>query len=352
MPSSSKPSRPRYSSKTQQLLACLEIGKLLTSALDLEEILRVIVGRMNELFPAQNWSLLLRDELSGELRFGAVAGIDHSKVEGIRLCRGEGIAGHVAETGEPLFVPNVKKDPRHCGRVDETTGFRTRSILCVPLKTHGKVMGVIEIVNPARKALARWEELPVLQILADYAAIAVENSRLMAEVRRKCITDDYTELYNARYLHETLDQLIARCQGEGCGFALIFVDIDNFKQVVDTHGHLLGSQVLKEVGQTILSCLSPQDILTKYGGDEYVIILPGRNRTEAMDVAHRILDTLRTSVYLSSEPESVRLTASFGLALFPDDAQTKKDILYQADNAMYAVKRSTKNGVATVPCAA
>lgn len=338
--------------KTRQLLACLEIGKLLTSTLDLEEILRVIMDKMNELFPAQNWSLLLRDDLSGELRFGAVVGIDNSKVDGIRLNRGEGIAGHVAETGEPLFVADAKKDPRHCGRVDERTGFRTRSILCVPLKTHGKVVGVIEIVNPARKALARWEKLPVLQILADYAAIAIENSRLMAEVKRKCITDDYTELFNARYLHETLDQLIAKCQDGACGFALIFVDIDNFKQVVDTHGHLLGSQVLREVGQTILSCLSPQDIATKYGGDEYVIILPGRNREEAMDVARRILDTLRNSLYLSSEPEPVRLTASFGLALFPDDAQTKKDILFQADNAMYAVKRSTKNGVATAPCPA
>jgi diguanylate cyclase (GGDEF)-like protein len=334
--------------ETRELLAFVEVGKLLTSTLDLREILRVIMDKMSDLFPAQNWSLLLRDEASGHLHFEAVVGIDKHQVEGIRLCRGEGIAGHVAETGEPLFVEDAKKDPRHFHKVDDTTGYKTHSILCVPLKTHGKVVGVIEIVNPRKKVASKWQDLPALKILADYAAIAIENSRLVAEIQRKCITDDYTDLYNARYLHQTLDELIQKARMEGTSFALVFVDVDNFKQVVDAHGHLLGSQVLKEVGQAIASCLSKDDILTKYGGDEFVIVLPGRSRTEARALTEKILKTVRDSSYLTSEPAPVRVTASFGIALFPADAETKKDILIRADNAMYMVKRSTKNGVAVI----
>ncbi|MEW6443827.1 MAG: sensor domain-containing diguanylate cyclase [bacterium] len=339
---------PRPQPETRELMACLEVGKLLTSTLELREILRLIMDRMNELYPAQNWSLLLRDETTGDLHFEAVAGLEKQQVEGIRLRRGEGIAGHVAETGQAVFVPDAKKDPRHSGRVDETTGFRTHSILCVPLKTHGKVVGVIEVVNPKHEAIRAWEDLPVLAILADYAAIAIENSRLVAEIQRKCITDDYTDLYNARYLHETLDVLIRGAQEQGKGFAVVFVDIDNFKGVVDTHGHLLGSQVLKEVGQTILSCLSPNDILTKYGGDEFVILLPDRSREEALSLTERILQDMRQSTYLNSEPGPVRVTASFGIARFPEDASTKKDILLRADTAMYLIKKSTKNGVALI----
>ena len=123
------------------------------------------------------------------------------------------------------------------------------------------------------------------------------------------------------------------------------MDIDNFKSIVDTYGHLLGTRLLKETGETIRDNLSDQDILIKYGGDEYVIILPGRNKTEAAKQCENILRAIRESTYLESEAKPARITASFGVASYPEDAEAKKDLLISADNALFTIKNLTKNGI-------
>ena len=125
------------------------------------------------------------------------------------------------------------------------------------------------------------------------------------------------------------------------------MDIDNFKSVVDNYGHLLGTILLKEIGETIKSNLSEQDILIKYGGDEYVIILPGRSKTQAVKHSENILRAIRESTYLKSEAEPTRVTASIGIAAYPEDAEAKKELLILADNALFTVKSSTKNRVGT-----
>lgn len=327
------------------VMACLEVGKLLTSTLDLEEILRLIVVKMSELIPAGPWSLLLKDPETGDLTFKIIVGVEEARVAGLRIGRGEGIAGHVAESGEGLFIEDVHRDPRFCRKVDDLTGFTTRSIVCVPLRTHGRVLGVIEVVNVRDVSRFRSEYLPGLTILADYAAIAIENSRFVARIRQMSITDEYTGLYNARHLHETLEDLLLGSGDPAETVAVVFVDIDEFKSVVDTYGHLLGSQVLKEVGETMASCLRPGDLLFKYGGDEFVIVLPGCGKQEALEAVRRILDRIRETSYLREEARPVKLTASFGVAVYPEDARHKKDLLLLADQAMYSVKTSTKNGV-------
>ena len=331
--------------ENDKLMVCLEVGKLLTSTLDLKEILGVIMIKVTQLIEAQNWSLLLRNPATGELTFEIVVGIHENLVRGLCLSRGEGIAGHVAETGLPLFVANVQEDPRFAPRIDALTKFRTESIVCLPLKIHGRVLGVIEIINVKDMKGFESHDYPVLSILADYAAIAIENARQLDRLEEMGITDEYTGLRNARYLHQVLDELTGNELTRQDLFAVVFVDVDNFKGVVDRHGHLLGSQVLKEIGETIATCLGERDVLVKYGGDEYVMILPGRNKKAAIDLTQKILQALRASTYLKSEPDPVRVTASFGIAVYPEDARTKKDLLLLADHCMYNVKRASKNGV-------
>ena len=338
----------KYTHEADKLMVCLEVGKLLTSTLDQKEILELIMLKVSQLIDAQNWSLLLQDEATGELTFEIVVGINKDLVQAIRLAAGEGIACQVAATGLPLFVPSVKGDPRFNRKIDMLTGFTTHSIICLPLKIHGEILGVIEIINVKDMGIFKTNDLPILTILADYAAIAIENSRYFSRIQKMGITDEYTGLYNARFLHQMLDELIQEDSHRERKFAVVFVDVDNFKEVVDEYGHLLGTQVLKEVGETISSCLTEKDILVKYGGDEYVIILPVVNKQTAFHFTEKIVHAIRRSIYLKSEPRHVKVTASFGIAMYPGDAQTKKDLLIVADNLMYGIKKASKNGIGMI----
>ena len=130
-----------------ELLACLEIGKLLTSTLNHKTIFEHIMKRGSELIKAQHWSLLIKDEITGQLKFEIVVGADKSLFDHILLSSDEGIAPYVARTGIPMFVSDVRTEPLFNNKVDEKTGFTTRSIVCIPLETHGKISGVIEIIN-------------------------------------------------------------------------------------------------------------------------------------------------------------------------------------------------------------
>ena len=329
----------------KNLLPCLQIGKLLTSTLNLNEILQLIMEKITQLVQADNWSLLLKEEDTEHLRFQMAVGIDFKQVEHVRIPLGEGIAGRVAQSGDPLFVTNAGGDPRIFRDVDKITGFTTKSLVCLPLKIHGNILGVIEIINIEDMKKFKNEKLPVLSILSDYAAIAIENSRYLSKIKKMSITDEYTGLYNARYLHEILPGLMHQADQKGTSVAVGFIDIDNFKRVVDGYGHLAGSRVLKEIGQTITQSLGKDDFLIKYGGDEYVLLLPGRGKEEALKVFKTILKKIRAASFLQEEDVSVKVTASVGIAIYPDDAPTSKDLLLRADDSMYKVKKSTKNDI-------
>jgi diguanylate cyclase (GGDEF)-like protein len=332
--------------ENRALLASVEIGKVLTAMLDLRSILKRIVEKLTELIPAQNWSLLLREEESGELVFEVAAGFKVGALQGLRIAPGEGISGQTALAGQTRIISDVRRDPGFSDRIDRLTGFTTRSLVCIPLRCRGKVLGVIEIVNLDDMERFRQRDLQILEILADYAAIAIENARLFQRVEMLSISDEYTGLYNARYLHRMLDSLLADPETASSGLAVAFMDIDHFKRVVDHYGHLLGSRVLREVGQTILGVLGPRDVAVKYGGDEFVLVMPGRGKGEALELVRRVLAALQVRPFLAGEAQPVRITASFGVATFPEDARSKKDLLLLADQAMYHVKRSGKNAAA------
>ncbi len=333
--------------EVETLLACLDIGKLLTSTLELDQILNLIMKKVSRLIPARNWSLLLRDKESEELKFEVVVGIDPELVKNIQIPFGKGIAGIAAQTGAAVFVADAANDPRVYRAVDKMAGFVTKSIVCIPLAIHEKVLGVMELVNVDDIEEFKSNRLQVLQILADYAAIAIENAHYVASAQEMSITDEYTGLHNARYLHEFLEHSLQEARKNNRHVAAVFMDVDNFKLVVDTHGHLAGSQVLKEIGQTIQSSLSKNEFLFKYGGDEYVLILPGKDKQAALELIGKILEKIRATEYLKTGGTSLKVTSSFGIAVFPDDASNKKDLLLKADHSMYKIKKSTKNGIGT-----
>ncbi|MFH2045535.1 MAG: sensor domain-containing diguanylate cyclase [Pseudomonadota bacterium] len=332
-----------YSELTaRELLSCMALGKALTSELRSEELFSIILHKISEFLPAENWSLLLLDEAAGELRFEVSVNLNLEQVNNVCLPLGQGIAGKVALEQTPMVVDNTIKCEFFSPRVDQITGCCTRSIICVPLIFGGKTVGVIEVVNP--KSL-KGDPLPLLSIIADYAAIAVENMRRYREIQNLASHDDLTGLYNTRHLYRVLGSLVRTAEETRGTFSLIFMDIDHFKKVVDTYGHLKGSQAIQEVAGTIRECLSEPSFGVAYGGDEFVAVLQGFDKAQALKKAEEIRSRMKQTIYLASQGHLLRLNASFGIATFPDDADDVTGLLALADRAMFNVKEGGKDAI-------
>jgi diguanylate cyclase (GGDEF)-like protein len=250
----------------------------------------------------------------------------------------------VAKHGEQVSTTDVEHDPRFAKRIDEATQWETRSIICVPLRSRLRVLGVIQLVNVDRAQFSE-QEVFFLQALCDYAAIAIENARWVEKIQELTITDDCTGLYNARHLYKTLETEVYRSSRFGYEFSVLFIDLDHFKQVNDTHGHLIGSKLLAEIGYLVKAQLRLIDFAFRYGGDEFVVLLPQTTKDQALVVAKRLRDALRASSFCHDEGLNLNVRASIGLATYPHDARDTHEIIRQADEMMYLVKNSTRDNI-------
>jgi diguanylate cyclase (GGDEF)-like protein len=323
-----------------------DLARTLTSTLDLSEVLQIIMSKVRTLLRPQNWSLLLMEEDGLHLRFEIAVGHSAEPLKGSRLKIGEGIAGWVAQSGESVLLEDARADRRFCSRFDEASRFTTRSIICVPMTIGGRVVGVIELINRMEEMVFTDLDMRALETLAEYGAIAIQNAALFNRVQRLVITDDHTSLYNTRHLYDTLDREISLAGLHGHEVSMVFFDLDHFKQVNDTHGHLCGSKVLREIGGLLQQQERIGVIPFRYGGDEFIVLLPGSNKEDGVSFAQNLRDLMKATTFLVEEELNLHITASFGVASFPRDAQDKAGLLRFADAAMYRVKESTRDAVA------
>jgi diguanylate cyclase (GGDEF)-like protein len=331
--------------RNEELSTINEIGRALTSSLDLKEILSIIMQQISILLQPKNWSLLLVDEEKNELYFEIIVGNNAQKIRNLRLKVGEGIAGWVAQQGTPVLVPDVYKDARFSPKADKLSQFKTKSIVCVPVISKDKTIGVIELVNYCDDKEFTQDDLRILSILADYTAIALENARYYELARRLILTDELTGLYNSRYLHQLLN-------GEGedelkdlSQVSMIFIDLDYFKNINDKFGHLIGSKTLRELGEIIKENLNSAQKGIRYGGDEFVIILPKTDKAKAYEIAKHLRSKIKEKRFLTIDGLNIKLTASFGIASIPEDASNYQELIGEADKAMYQVKNTFRDGI-------
>ena len=330
--------------QSQELAIFHDVAKALTSSLDLDSILQTIMEKMAEYFRPDTWSLLMIDHERDEMYFAIAVGTAAEALKNVRLKVGEGVAGYVAQHGERVIVPDVYSDPRFAKRIDEMTRWETRSVVCFPLRSGSRVLGVIQLVNVDMDHFGD-QEIYFLQSLCDYAAIAIENARAVEKIQELTITDDCTGLFNARHLYKTLETEVYRSARFGYEFTVLFIDLDHFKYVNDTHGHLIGSKLLAEVGYLVKAHLRLIDYAFRYGGDEFVVLLPQTGKDAGLVVAKRLRDNLRAGLFCRDEGLNLNVRASIGLATYPQDAKTPHDIIRQADQMMYLVKNTTRDNI-------
>jgi diguanylate cyclase (GGDEF)-like protein len=333
-------------------------------AMSLADNLVEVLRKANEFVPSSAGSILLDDPRDkhadrrlNRLTFLAAFGEKADQLVGESIPAHQGIAGHVYQSGVAYFTPDVSSDALFDPSIDAETEYHTRSLVAIPIRIGVEVCGVLELINRVGASRYDARDRDLLEIFADYIAIAIQNvldGKLAHEFAKR---DNLTGLYNDRYLHSALEQAIAGARKGATDLALLFLDLDIFKGVNDHHGHLAGSQVLREIGQLLKREIAdPPAILARYGGDEFVITVPGSGRLEALALADRIRGVVARTTFCARAGEIQTaplhlsgITCSIGvatLAMVAGDADlpaTKSQLLRLSDSAMYRAKMGGRN---------
>ncbi len=336
--------------------------------MDLAANLAEVLRRANEFVPSQAGSILLDDPRQKSLdrklnllTFLAVFGERAETLIGKTMPANRGIAGHVYRTGRAYFTSDAAIDPHFDSHIDRSTEYSTRSLVAIPIRIETEVCGVLELLNRQGAVAYGAGDRDLLEIFAGYISISIQNvldGRLAQEYAKR---DNLTGLFNDRFLHSALEDAVTTCLREDENLSVLFLDLDYFKLINDTHGHLVGSQVLREVGELLNERFkAPRAIIARYGGDEFVIARPGLDAPQAFDLAERMRVAIVDQVFctrpgdICSEVLNLSgLTCSIGVSTRArtqsggdGDKDTKRSLLREADAAMYRAKSEGRNRVA------
>ncbi len=322
-----------------------DFGRALGSALRLDDVETIISHRAKSALGAEASLLYLLDQDSGWVLCDKSHGTRKSNAEVLRFRPGEGVAGAVVDQGRPVLVPQVDGHIPYRMTPRQLAFYRGRSVMCVPLKGVGDVLGAVEVVGRKRTPAYSEDDLAFFVRLMDQAPSALDRARSYQRATDMAMADDLTGLFNLRYLTSVIDAEVERGQRYGVVVSVIFMDLDHFKDVNDSKGHLVGSKVLVEVADLLRDCLRSVDVVARYGGDEFVVVLPQTSLDAAFAIAERLRRTMEKSVFLEDEGHAIRLTASFGVTSYPEVAKSKEELLRMADEAMYMAKTRSRNSV-------
>jgi len=332
--------------RKQELRGAFTLVASLHGATCEDEAASFAVSGLGRLISADRWAVYLaRENRADTVSLGVVVAREFSRGDSLSVdyewqrelletrCSVEAVAGTTAEEAVTRMTP-VKRSEKG------------NKILAVPIFRGDRVIGVLEGLRHGRNSRTfSRTELALLNTVVPAIGMALSNSVRIAEAERLSSTDELTRLHNARYLRQFLVNEVKRARRYHTRVAALFLDLDDFKRVNDLHGHLVGSHCLMEVAALLLPSVRDTDCVVRYGGDEFVVILPEAGDADAAAVAHRIRAKIEGHRFTGGRRLQISLTASIGVAVFPDIALSPHQLVSSADRAMYAAKAANKNCV-------
>lgn len=307
---------------------------------DYDPLVEFIMERTSAILEARRCSLMLMDESGRELLIKAAVGMEERIIKECRMKLGESVAGFVAQSRAPILVKNIEYDERF--KRASKLYYLSRSFISVPLILEDKLIGVINVTDKHKAKNFDEIDLRILGALAREVAVAVENVKLYKQLSFLTITDPLTLIYNYRQFAQSLNYEIKRCQRSQGNLCLIMMDIDDFKLYNDTFGHPEGDALLKDIGRILKSQLRETDIVCRYGGDEFAVILPDI----AADGARTAAEKIRRAVENTSF--QMKVTLSLGIAAYTPGL-VQSELILKADRALYQAKHEGKNRIAVQP---
>ena len=319
--------------------------------LSLADNLSEVLRRANGFVPSASGCILLDDPQAKQedrrknlLTFIAAFGDKSEGLVGRTIPGDQGIAGRVYMTGETYVTSDAPTDRFFYKRMDEETRYQTNSLIAVPIRIEQEVCGVLELINRKDASAFSQQDRNLLEVFAGYISISIQNvldGRQAQEIAKR---DNLTGLYNDRYLHIALADSIRYCTAENKDLAAVFMDLDYFKRVNDTHGHPRGDSVLQEFAARVQAEIREVDTLARYGGEEFAVVLPETAAAGAQNLAERICAAIRARPFTGDDGEvPLAVTVSIGASVYPDHGGTARDLIHAADRALYFAKETGRD---------
>lgn len=332
----------------ERFLKVEEIGREILSPLNLEELFSLTFLAVKEVVPSTGKILLFwldKDAIPPRISLRKALGVNKKEREEVSFLLEE--AGSISRailSREPVLVKRGKGNNLQDQRLFQTFNLNS-SLLIIPIFTLRKLLGALLVERKGRKW--REEDIESLLFLARYTSIALENAELYQRLENLAIVDELTGVYNRRYFEDSLDREIKRALRYSHPLSLLMADIDFFKIYNDRNGHLAGDKVLQQVARVFKLNLRETDIISRYGGEEFTIILTETPKKEALTKAEEIRGKVEKEIFPGerSQPQG-SLTLSIGVASFPEDAKNKEELVKKADQALYKAKQEGRNRVA------
>ena len=321
--------------RSKQFAFLNNISKTAISSEDSEQMLAEIVGHIQRNFHFDHIGIGILDYATKDIEIKAEAGTT-AKASGKRIPLGTGILGRVARTGETALVQTTS-DAHLQGILPES-----RAVLCIPITYGDTLMGVLNVESREEDAFSP-QDVMVMNTLADLLATALHNSFVFQKLQQQSITDGLTGIKTRRFFWEALSSEWKRASRSGRPFSIVLIDLDKFKEVNDTLGHLEGDLVLSQVGRLLEQKCRQSNVVARYGGDEFIILMPETGVDQAQILAERLRLWLATDPMLSEH----HITGSFGVASFPVHGFSAEDIIRVADAGMYVAKHAGGDQVST-----